>query len=171
MAGTGTGEPVSVPSRGLTALDRKNLGIVLALSPVGVLVTVFLTNGGPGHLLVAKILLAAAALAIWYMCLTALISVRRLDVDPKGVTLHFLFRQERGAWSQVNPHSYYAPPKVYYYERGSWPLLIQSGSGLRRRYITQKQALAILQYPTRPPFDLTGPPWEALARRIGALPS
>jgi hypothetical protein len=153
---------VTVYSHGLTSVDRRIQLLVLSMSPLAILSFVFLTNGGHGAELVPKIIAALATLALYDLSLTEILSVRRIDIDPEGVTFHYLLHKERGRWGDLSPHRN-TSPRGSYFGRGSWSLSRRNGEGrLRGNKLTREQALAVIHYPGRPSWDFSGAPWEEL---------
>jgi hypothetical protein len=123
---------------------------------------VFLTNGGLGAELVPKIIFGFVIVGLYDLALTEVLSVRRIDIDPEGVTFHYLLHKERGRWGDLSPHRY-TSPRGSYFGRGSWSLSRRNEEGrLRGNKLTREQALAVIRYPGRPSWDFSGAPWEEL---------
>jgi hypothetical protein len=160
-------EKLSVRTQGLTWLDKIMQLIVLALSPVVVFMVI--VSSPPPHptdfvpsLIVAILLLGAADLYG-----ESIVSVRRIDIDSTGVSFHYLFHVERGAWLDLTPGP--TPPA-----HGMWCLLRRRHAGVlfrrvpvRSHQITLEQARVTLSFPACPHWDL--PP--EVSRQLGVPPA
>lgn len=145
-------------------MDRRIQLFCLPWSPFFILGTVFLTNGGLGWEPIPKLVAGAIGFGLYDLLLTEALSVRRIDIDPDGVTFHYLLHKERGRWGDLSPHRFSSSRRPYF-TRESWSLSRRTPEGrLRANALTREQALAVLRYPGRPAWDVTGVPWEALVR-------
>jgi hypothetical protein len=153
-AGSDSASTIVVPTRGITAVDRRILTFILLFAPFALLITLFLTPGGPSVNLFPKLGLWAGLLVLIGLLMTASISVRRVDVDQSGITVRYLFDKRRATWAALTPSPH--PPR-----KGMWSLYSRptaTGVGKARRYIvTVEQARAILSHPSRP-VDWVIPP-------------
>jgi hypothetical protein len=155
---------ISVPTRGLAPVDWKNLGIIGLITPSGVLAGVYLTNGGVSYDPLGKVIGTLITLAFADLVLEGILSVRGIEIDSEGVTFRYPFNRVRASWSSLRPIPYLVPGGGYFV-RGSWLIAQKQVSQRfpeRGHQLTREQALAVIRYPGRPPWDLTGAPWEGL---------
>jgi hypothetical protein len=154
----------NIRTKGFTYVDwRAQLGVAIC-APIGALLILGLTNGGPSLDLPLKIAIFVAALAVVDLAIIGTRSVRAVEIDASGVTFHYLFNKERGRWSELSPGR--LPP-----EHGMWAVIrtVTKGSTLSRRgfrrahYVTLEQARAIVLDPHGPNWNLL----EPVATRLG----
>ncbi len=145
-------EALSVKTGGLTWFDWMTQAVVVVLSPL------YIIGFGFGRLVIhgsysfASLAVSVAVLAGVDLLLLALTSVRRIDIGPDGVTFHYLFNREFGAWSDLSPGNLPA-------QHGLW-FVLRRRPGARRvpvraHRITLKQAEAILSCKARPNWNLS----------------
>lgn len=141
----------------LTRIDRQILSVVLLLSPVDVILIVFLTNGGWQSDTSLKLGFAIATVVLTALLLTEVVSnPRRVYLSSRGLTIRYRLHSERADWGDMRPSV--APAKGVY--SGSWHVskqqILPSGRVRRRAFLfTPKQARAVLRYPSGRKWDMT----------------
>src|SRR5208282_2050247 len=138
---------VSVPTGGWTWFDRSAQLTVLVLLPLGIVMLAVIS--GPRYpvdflprALIAVIILVAVDVAY-----EGYLSVRRVDIDSRGVTFRYLFHSEFGFWYALGPSP--RPPS-----HDMWAILrirLTKGTrSIRGHWVTLEQARAILSHPACP---------------------
>jgi hypothetical protein len=145
-------QAISIRTKGWTWLDRLAQLAMLALFPVAFLLDVVISGPRYPNDLVPRVTFIVVLLAGIDLLYVSIVPVRRVDVDDKGITFHYLFHKERATWADLSPIS--APP-----QHGMWGLLRnrQTGGKLlpyRGHNITIEQARGILSFPACPRWEL-----------------
>jgi hypothetical protein len=143
---------VSVQTAGWTWFDQTLQLTILAVSPVLILMLVFLPQPPYPTDFVQRIIAALVILAIADFSGEEIVSVRRVDIDSEGVAFNYPLHCEKGAWADLFPGP--NPP-----QHGSWFVgrtRRRGGRVLtpRAHRITLEQARAILSHPSCPKWDL-----------------
>jgi hypothetical protein len=156
--------PISLPTGGLTWLDRVFLLIILGAAPAGVLM-IAVWSGPPFPVdFLSRAVTALAIVGVAGLLLLESTSIRRVKIDLRGVTFCYLLHKEFGSWASLNP---YTTP----IEHGLWGFA-RSREGRRPGFerghlVTLGQAKAILLYPAAPEWTIR----PDVAARLGvAMP-
>jgi hypothetical protein len=133
---------------------------MLLCSPVVILMFVFLVPPSHPLTLAGRIAGAVTVLAAADLVIEGVTSVRRVVISENGVTFHYLFHKEFGAWADLGLYSTGVEPDLWGIAR------VRRGSRWAERRghrVTTNQVRAIIAYPTRPRWDIP----ERSARLLG----
>ena len=125
--------------------------MLVAMYPVGVLFVVFLSGPKPPADVVPRLVGIAIFLVGVDLFVEALVSVRRVSLDARGVSFRYLFHTERREWTDLEPSN--LTPR-----HGGWGVISRYRGGhraMQRAYaLTLEQARAIVGHPNCPRWEL-----------------
>lgn len=165
--GEGSSEPrlpiLSIRTKGLVWADWVILGVFLLLLPVITLMLYYLAIGGfPGGF-AGALIAGISVVIVTYVIVEARVSVRRIEINPYGITFRYPFRSEHGRWEDLHPSTL---PMSH----GTWWLVrratVAGRPTIRGFRLTNEQARAVLQYPACPHWELP----ESVARAFSIHP-
>jgi hypothetical protein len=165
VEGESSGAPKVIPTRGLTAGDCIQQAIFLGVGILAFLL-VWSLSWPPRDAYMH--VLTTSAVILWILAVDIALanrtSVRRVEIEPSGVTFSFLFHRERVAWSDLSASR--SRPIL----GGWWVQRVIAGrdgqTRARAYYLTREQTAAILSYPSRPRWTIS----EPVARSLGVSP-
>jgi len=144
-------QTITISTNGLTWFDWQMIGACILLFPLAFAMIYFLAIGGAPGGIIGALIAAAVICAVTFLLAEAIVSVRSIDINPSGMSFHYLFNTEQGSWEVLRPGPY--PPK-----RGEWyvmrPRMTRSGPALRGHKLTLEQARAVVHYPSCPKWEL-----------------
>ncbi len=157
---------LSVRTNGWTWFDRTWQLTVLAVSPLVIIMLAFLAQPPYPADFIPRLIGGVIILAFADILIEEIVSVRGVEIDREGVTFHYLFHRERGAWTDLFPDP--SPP-----QHGSWFIgrlrHRRSQKTVRGHRVTLEQARAILTYPACPEWSLVPSVESSLGVRTSNL--
>lgn len=107
-------------------------------------------EGFPGGF-TGSLVAAASSMAVAFLLVESILSVRSIEIAPWGVAFHYPFHTERGGWDDLRPST--RPPA-----HGEWYLFRsasgKSGRKLRSHRLTIEQTRLLLLSPYCPEWSL-----------------
>ena len=156
-------QTLTVLTKGWTYLDWGLVLLCLGLWPLGSLMLISFVASGDSALLLPKVIAAGIlALAVGFFAESAN-SVRRVDIDPRGVAFRYLFSTDFAPWSDLKP----SPLPV---KHGLWGFARVRGEGgwipRQGHIVTIEQARAVLSSMSCPTWEIP----DVTLRKLGLSP-